>query len=80
MDELTQKVLTQIYDASKYTTDGYAIGVSIGIRSDVRKTVCSWLESNGYITRVDYIGQDKVRCQITERTINFFAEFGEGEN
>ena len=73
MDDATKKVLTKIYDVAKCTTDGYVVCASIDICSDYRTKVCSWLERNGYITRVDYIGQDKVRCQITEKTRNYFG-------
>lgn len=77
MDITTRNVLSKIYDATICTADGYAVCVTIDIRSDSRKNVCSWLENNGYITRVDYIGQDKVRCQITEKTRKFFADLKE---
>ena len=72
MDEITRETLTRIYDAAKNTSDGYTMGVSIDIRSDTRQEVCSWLESQGYITKVELFGQDKVRCQVTEKTYRFF--------
>lgn len=74
MDATTKNVLSKIYDATKCTTDGYAVCVTIGIRSDNRRNVCTWLENNGYITGIDYIGQDKIRCQITEKTRMIFKD------
>lgn len=73
MDEATQSVLAKIYTATKNTSDGYVVSVSIGVRSDKRKAICSWLESNGYITKVNYIGQDKIQCQITDKAKYYFA-------
>ena len=75
MDEVTQRVLAKIYEATKNTIDGYTVGVSIGIRSDSRREVCSWLVDHGYITKVTFVGQDKIQCQITEKTKHYFADF-----
>ena len=72
MDEIIEGVLSQICNVTKHTGDGYAVCVTLGVRSDSRKKVCSWLENNGYITKVTYIGQDKVQCQITEKTRKYF--------
>lgn len=77
MDEVTRKALARIYDSTKNTFDGYTVGVSIGIRSDSRREVCSWLESHGYITKVKLIGQDKIQCQVTEKTKRYFANICE---
>lgn len=73
MDETTQSVLAKVYNAAKNTSDGYTVSVSIGVRSDKRQDVCSWLESNGFITKVNYIGQDKIQCQITDKAKRYFT-------
>ena len=73
MDEITQSILAKIYNATKNTSDDYAVSVSIGVRSDKRNDVCYWLEANGYITNVNYIGQDKIQCQITDKAKRYFT-------
>ena len=75
MDEVMLSVLSKIYTAAKNTSDGYVMCTSIDIRSDMRRKICEWLENQGYIKKVELIGQDKIRCQITEKTKCYFANF-----
>ncbi len=69
-------VLKIIYDAARNTPDNYVISVNIGIHGDERINVCDRLVNCGFISNVNYIGKDKIQCQVSSKTFDYFSNKG----
>lgn len=74
MDENSRQILSKIYQAARRTNDGFVISVDIGVRGEERERICQNLTNYGYITKLQYLGKDKIQCQITEEIENYFMK------
>lgn len=72
MDIQYENVLRKLYTHAKEAREYYVMNCDIGLFSDKRKEVCHWLQNNGYISKYEAIGKTYVRCQITEKAIQYF--------
>ena len=65
-------LLQAIIEKAKPTKDNYVISVDIPptIHHDKKKELADELQQAGYIERVDFLGQDKLRCQVTPEGMN----------
>lgn len=69
MNESYKKVLKELKEKAKETTDGYLISVSLGVRGDERLEMVRFMEEEGYIEKVELLGKYNIRCKVTQKLL-----------
>ena len=74
MDMICEQVLRKLYEKALQTSDGFLFSADIGVTSGERARIRQYLERHGYIANSVPTGRDKLQCQVTEKTMNYFSE------
>ncbi|NBH62702.1 hypothetical protein D1155_13700 [Anaerotruncus sp. 80] len=69
MNEDYMKVLKKIKEKAEETTDGFLVSVSLDVRSEKRAELVKYMEQEGYIEKVDFIGKSNISCKVTQKLL-----------